>query len=334
MKRIIEDIKSGRFSNIYLLSGQEAYLRKQYRDKLLESLIAPSDTMNKTCFAGKDIDVNEVIDLAGTMPFFSPRRVILVENSGWFKTSNDRLADFFKTIPDTTFLIFVEEEVDKRNKVYKALTASGYAANFDVQDEATLKKWVAGLLKKENKQITYEALDLLLDRTGTDMEAIYKEVEKLICYKYYDEGITAEDVDILCSVKLQNKIFDMVEAVANKNQKVALELYYDLLALKEAPMKILSLIARQFNSLLMVKELKQKGYGEKEIAEKTGLNAFFLKTKYIPQSTKFKTDYLKKALQQCLEADEAVKTGKMADQLSVELIIVGLSSKEGQNGDR
>lgn len=334
MKRIIEDIKSGRFSNIYLLTGQEAYLRKQYRDKLMDSLISSSDTMNKTCFAGKDIDVNEVIDLAGTMPFFAPRRVILVENSGWFKSANDRLADFFKTIPDTTFLIFVEEEIDKRNKVYKALTASGYAANFDIQDEATLKKWIAGLLKKENKQITYEALDLLLDRTGTDMEAIYKEVEKLICYKYYDDGITAEDVDMLCSVKLQNKIFEMVEAVANKNQKVALELYYDLLALKEAPMKILSLIARQFNSLLMVKELKQKGYGEKDIAEKTGLNAYYLKTKYIPQSAKFKANYLRSALKQCLEADEAVKTGKMTDQLSVELIIVGLSSKEEQNGDR
>ena len=326
MRRIIEDIKTGQFSNVYLLAGQEAYLRKQYRDKLSDALISSDDTMNKTCFAGKDIDVNEVIELAGTMPFFAPRRVIIVENSGWFKQSNDRLADFFKQVPDTTFLIFVEEEVDKRNKVYKALTAAGYAANFDVQDEATLKKWVVGLLKKENKQITVDAVNLLLDRTGTDMEAIHKEVEKLICYKYYDEGITVEDVDSLCSVKLQNKIFDMVEAVSNRNQKVALDLYYDLLALKEAPMKILSLIARQFNSLLQVREMRQKGYNEKDIAEKTGLNAYYLKTKYIPQSAKFKTEQLRGALLKCVEAEEAVKIGKMTDQLSVELIIVGLSS--------
>ncbi|MDE6055846.1 MAG: DNA polymerase III subunit delta, partial [Lachnospiraceae bacterium] len=59
-----------------------------------------------------------------------------------------------------------------------------------------------------------------------------------------------------CIVQIQNQIFDMVEAVAQKRQKQALNLYYNLLALKEAPMKILALIARQFNMLLQVKYMK------------------------------------------------------------------------------
>lgn len=326
MKRIVQDIKNGEFAHVYLLYGEEAYLRKQYRDNLRKALVADDDTMNCSVYAGKDIDINEIIDMAGTMPFFAPRRVIMIENSGWMKSGNDRMAEFLKNIPDTTYIIFEESEIDKRNKLFKAVTANGYAANCEVQDEATLKKWIMGLLKKENKLITPDALNILLDRTGTDMEGIKKELEKLICYKYYDEGITAEDVEELCTVRIQNKIFDMVEAVAGKQQKQALDLYYDLLALKEAPMKILALISRQFNMLLQVKEMKMKGYQEQTIATQTGLNAYFLKKKYIPQASKFKLEQLQQALTACVEAEEAVKTGNMTDILSVELIIVSLSA--------
>lgn len=326
MKRIVQDIKNGEFAHVYLLYGEEAYLRKQYRDNLRKALVAEDDTMNCSVYAGKDIDINEIIDMAGTMPFFAERRVIMIENSGWMKSGNDRMAEFLKGIPDTTYIIFEEAEVDKRNKLFKAVTSNGYAANCDVQDEATLKKWIMGLLKKENKLITPDALNLLLDRTGTDMESIKRELEKLVCYKYYDEGITAEDVSELCTVRIQNKIFDMVEAVAGKQQKQALDLYYDLLALKEAPMKILALISRQFNMLLQVKEMKMKGYQEQTIATQTGLNAYFLKKKYIPQASKFKLEQLQQALTACVEAEEAVKTGNMTDILSVELIIVSLSA--------
>lgn len=325
MKRIAQDIKDGRFSKLYLLYGEEAYLRKQYKDNLKNALVPADDTMNCTVFSGKDINVNEVIDLAGTMPFFAERRVIVIENSGWLDSGNDRMAEFLKSQPDTTCIIFAEEKVDKRSKMYKAVTANGYAALCDMQDEETLKRWIMGLLKKENKQITRDALDLLLDKTGTDMENIKRELEKLICYKMFDEGITAQDVEAICTTRIQNKIFDMVEAVADKKQKQALDLYYDLLTLKEAPMKILALIARQFNLLLQVKEMKQKGYDAATIAQKTGLRAGFIVNKYISQAGRFKMEQLRDALQACVEADEAVKTGKMSDLMSVELIIVRYS---------
>jgi len=328
MKRIAQDIKSGQFSHLYLLCGEEAYLRRQYRDKLRAALVPAEDTMNCSVYSGKDINAGEVVDLAGTMPFFAERRVIIIENSGWLKNGNDQFLALVKAIPDTTYLILVEEETDKRSKLYKAVTANGYAALCEIQDEATLRKWVMGLLKKENKQITPDALSLLLDKTGTNMENIRREVEKLVCYKYYDEGITASDVEELCIVQIQNQIFDMVEAVAQKRQKQALGLYYNLLALKEAPMKILALIARQFNMLLQVKEMKSKGYHESDIARQTGLNAYYLKKKYIPQAAQFKQAQLETAMKACVEAEEAVKTGRMPDMLSVELIIVSLSAEQ------
>ncbi len=326
MKRIAQDIRSGQLGNLYLLYGEEAYLRRQYRDKLKKALVPEGDTMNCSVYAGKDINANEIVDMAGTMPFFAERRVIIVENSGWFKSGNDQITALVKALPDTTCMIFVEAETDKRSKLFKAVTSNGYAALCEMQDEATLKKWVMGLLKKEDKQITPDALNLLLDKTGTNMENIRREVEKLVCYKYYEEGITAADVEELCIVQIQNQIFDMVEAVAQKKQKQALNLYYNLLALKEAPMKILALIARQFHMLLQVNEMKAKGYPESDIARQTGLNPYFLKKKYIPQAARFKQPQLEAALRTCVEAEENVKTGRMSDVLSVELIIVSLSA--------
>ena len=282
--------------------------------------------MNCSVYSGKDINASEVVDLAGTMPFFAERRVVIVENSGWFKSGNDQIAALVKSLPDTTCMIFVEAEVDKRGRLFKAVTANGCAALCEMQDEATLRKWVMGLLKKENKSITPDALNLLLDKTGTNMENIRREVEKLVCYRYYEDGITAADVEELCIVQIQNQIFDMVEAVAQKKQKQALGLYYNLLALKEAPMKILALTARQFHMLLQVKEMKSKGYQESDIARQTGLNPYFLKKKYIPQAAQFKLPQLEAALRTCVEAEENIKTGRMSDILSVELIIVSLSA--------
>ncbi len=326
MKRIAQDIRNSQLGNLYLLYGEETYLRRQYRDKLKAALVPQEDAMNCSVYSGKDINANEVVDLAGTMPFFAERRVVIVENSGWFKSGNDQIAALVKSLPDTTCMIFVEAEVDKRGKLYKAVTANGCAALCEMQDEATLRKWVMGLLKKENKTITPDALNLLLDKTGTNMENIRREVEKLVCYRYYEDGITAADVEELCIVQIQNQIFDMVEAVAQKKQKQALGLYYNLLALKEAPMKILALTARQFHMLLQVKEMKSKGYQESDIARQTGLNPYFLKKKYIPQAAQFKLPQLEAALRTCVEAEENIKTGRMSDMLSVELIIVSLSA--------
>lgn len=82
------------------------------------------------------------------------------------------------------------------------------------------------------------------------------ELEKLICYCLDRDVVTAEDVEAVCTTRITNHIFDMVNAIAEKQPQKALQLYYDLLALKEPPMRVLFLIARQCNLLLQTKELK------------------------------------------------------------------------------
>ena len=263
------------------------------------------------------------------MPFLAERRVIVVENSGFFKSAQDKLADYLKQLPETSFFIFVEPQVDKRGKLYKACKEVGYIAEFNVQDEQTLRRWILGRLNKEQKLITERALAVFMERTGSDMENIASELEKLLCYTLEKPDITETDVDAICTRQINNRIFDMIEAVASKRQEAALELYYDLLALKEPPMRILFLIARQYNLLYQTKLLKGKGYDNKSIASKLGLSPF-IAGKYVTQASRFEKETLRKSLEQCVEAEENVKTGKMADNLSVELLIVQFSSKKSQ----
>lgn len=324
MKTLQQELSQGVIQPVYLLCGEEAYLKRQYEKKIKQACIQDDDTINYHQYEGKGIAVGEIIDLAQTMPFFAEKRLIVMKNTGFFKSACDELAEYMDEVPQTACLLFVEEEVDKRTRLYKAVKKAGKIVEFKSQDEKTLTTWIASILKKENKQITRGDLQIFLEKTGTDMDNIYQELEKLICYTYGRDIITIEDIEQVCTVQITNQIFDMINAMAEKKLKTALDLYYNLLALKEAPLKILALINRQFNLLMQVKDLLRLGKDKSEIASKTGLPPFFV-GRYISQSKGFTMEQLRQAVEDSVQAEEDVKKGNMADKLSVELLIVKYS---------
>ena len=325
MKNLNEDIKTGNFKQAYLLYGEEAYLKKQYKDRLTKAMLPEGDTVNYAYYEGKGINPGELIDLAETMPFFAERRLIVVENSGYFKNAVPELADYIKTMPVTACFLFVENEVDKRNRLYKAVKDKGRIVEMARQDEKTLLYWIAGNVKKEGRQIKETTARYLISQAGTDMENLEKEMEKLFSYTLGKEEITVQDVEEICTTQITNQIFDMVEAVAAKQQKKALDYYYDLLALKEPPLRILYLLARQFKLLMEVKDLAEKRYDKSQIAKTVGLHPF-VAGKYMQQSCTFSKQELRRILEDALDTEELVKTGRLNDVMSVELFIVKYST--------
>lgn len=323
MKQINDDIKQGNFKHFYLLYGEERYLRRQYRDRLRKALCVGDDQMNTHFYEGKDIQVGGLIDLAETLPFLAERRVIFISNSGLFKSGGEQLAEYLASPCETSFFIFTESEVDKRSKLFKTVNTKGYAAEFTVQDEKTLMRWIAGTLAKADKRITENTVRLLLSKTGTDMENIQMELEKLVCYCLDRSAVTDTDVEAVCATRVSSRIFDMINAIGDNRRKQALDLYYDLLALKEPPMRILFLIARQCNMLLQAKQLKTQGCDSRTAGAKMGI-APFIASKYLTQAAKFSTSTLRAAVEQCVNAEEAVKTGRMNDIMSVEILIMSV----------
>lgn len=324
MEQLLQDLKQQNYKNVYLLCGEETYLRNQYKKRLRDALVMEGDTMNYSYYEGKDVNPRAVIDMAETLPFFADRRVLMIENSGYFKNKCDELADYMSVIPESTCFIFVETEIDKRSRLYKEVKKYGRIVEFGTQKEDTLIKWILGMLKKEEKNVTKETLHNFLTKTGSDMQLIKNELDKLIAYTEGRDVITTNDVEHVCVTQTTNKIFDMVNAIAEGNQKLALDLYEDLLSLKEPPMRILFLIARQFNQLYQVKLLQKEGMGSSEIAKQAGIVPFAMK-KYQAQAKSFTEKELRRAVEDCVDSEEAVKTGMMNDRMSVELLIMKYS---------
>lgn len=319
MQTLNQDLKNKTFRQVYLLYGEETFLVGSYKKKLKEAIIG-DDTMNVSSFEGKNPDVAEIANLGDTMPFFNDRRLILIEGSGFFKSGGEAMSVYLAQMPETTHIIFVETEVDKRSKLFKKVKELGYAAELGRQDASQLARWAGGILAQEGKKITGNTMELFLSKTGDDMEHIKTELEKLICYTMGREVITAEDVEEICTVRVTNKIFDMVTAMVNGRVQQAMDLYEDLLTLKEPPMRILFLIARQFNQLLQVKELLGQGFDKGRIASSLKLQPFVV-GKMIPQAKMFTDEQVLSYVNLCVDMEEAVKTGRLGERLAVELLI-------------
>ena len=210
MKRLNQDIKERSFCPVYCLYGEEAFLKRNYKNLLKEAILG-DDTMNFQSFYGKETNLTEIISLADTMPFFAERRLILVEDSGFFKSASDALVQYLPSMPDTTILLFVETEVDKRNRLYKKVKDMGYAAELKRQGSAQLARWAGGILTREQKKITKHTMELFLSMAGDDMENITSELDKVISYTLGRDVITEEDIDAyikLYNVKI-SKLYEM-----------------------------------------------------------------------------------------------------------------------------
>ena len=326
MQTLNEDLKSGNFRTVYLLFGEEGFLKKSYKNRLKDA-ITGGDTINYHYYEGKGLNVDEIVGLAETMPFFAEKRLILIEDSGFFKSAAEQLTAYIPAVPESTCLLFVESEVDKRSKMYKAVKKAGYAAELNHQDHAQLAQWAAGILTKEGRKITGRTMDLFLSKTGEDMENIRMELEKLISYTWGRDVITEQDVEEISTAQASNKIFDMISALAARQTRKAMDLYQDLLTLKEPPMRILFLIARQFNQILQVKELAAKGMDKGAIAGRLKLQPFVV-GKVLPQTRAFSREQILSYVELCAQLEEDVKTGRLSDRLAVELL---LTKEYGKN---
>ena len=323
MQKINQDIKTGQFQKIYLIYGEEAYLRQQFAKRLVDAIVA-DDTMNCTYFKGKETDITQVISIADTLPFFSERRVVVIEDSGLFKKESKELADYLSTMPDTTCMIFRESEVDKRNRLYKTVKTLGYVSEMKRQTDRELERWVFGMLQREGLNITNGNMSYLLQCIGNDMSLLKNEVEKLISYLGEKKVVDRGDIDAICSIQTTGHIFDMIDAMSRHNQKKAMRLYYDLIQVKEPAMRILYLINRQYMQFYQVKELMEQGMQGKELASEVGLSPY-IANKICQKANAFTLEQLKHCMEKCLEMDEGIKTGLIKDQVAVEMLIVKLS---------
>lgn len=314
-------VRSKEIPSMVLLYGEERFLRKQYFDIILRHYEAKKGDMNSDFYEGKGINVGALIDQAETLPMFAERRVTVLEDTGLFKTGGEQLAEYLENPCETTVFVFCESEVDERSKLYKIVKEKGIAAQIDEQSREALRGVIGSFLKKEGKKATLETADLILDKTGNNMGLLRVELEKLVTYKMDSDTITNEDVEAVCSRNVEDRIFDLIDAISDKDAKKAMDLYYDLIALKEPPIKLLALMERQYNQLLQIKLLRDAGEQQADIAEKCGINKYFI-GKYMTRASRYSADQLRDIFERTVQTDEDIKMGRISDRLGVETLIL------------
>ncbi len=328
MKKLMDDIKRSEFKKIYLLFGEERFLVKLYESRLKEAIITQStEMMNFDTFKGKDFDVRNVENAIYTLPFMSEKRLVILRDTGLLvsgrKDDTDKMVSILENTPETTVVLFCEEQVDKKNRLYKKISAKGYAVDFKTPSEKELTEWVIRSLKKYGKNISSKDASLFLRSVSHNMSAIDAEVNKLIDYSK-NAIITEEDIEAVCTKSLETRIFDMVEAVGNKNSHAALNIFSNMILMKESPIMVISMLARQFRLILQAKICSEKGMNLEEIAYTLGQRSFAVKES-LEQGRNFSNEVLLEAINECLNTDLNIKTGKMNDKMAVELLIIKYS---------
>ena len=327
MEQINKDIKNSTFSPYYLLCGDEDYLKSQALDKLKKAILKDGMDMNYTCYEGKKFKEEEFIAFGQTLPFFAEYRLVVLQDTGFFKESCESFLEALERIAPSTIVIFVESACDKRNRLYKLVKDKGYVSELNEMDEKSLLIWLKKMFLEEKKVIQDADIAYFLQCIGKDMNLLKNEVEKLCCYCANQEKITRAMMDEILIFKVEGKVFDMLSAIGNRNKEIALNHYHDLLAVKEPVMRIFFLLVRQFNIILQVKSAKENGLSNSEIAQKAGIPPFAV-GKTFDQTKQFTFAELHEILEECAEVERKIKLGMIKDQIALELMIVSFSSKK------
>lgn len=323
-------------NNIFMLCGEEIFLKNHAKKELL-SRITPSEMpeFNVFSYDGKKYDINSVKEAIEALPVFSDTKLLLFNNSGVFQLAGKDAAtkeyrefweEIIDEIPDTVYIVFDEDKVDKRSALYKKLLKRDSLVEFSFLSEDKMINWTVSLFKTMGKVISPHEAKYLIDITQEGMTSIKREAEKIAAYTDGKVQISRQDINDVTVPVVENRVFDMVDAMLSKNVTEALGMLYDLLILKEEETKILGAISSNAEKLLTIKLMKDDKADSTIIASKTKI-APFVVNKYIKLSSKYDVEDLKNLLTKCVEIDRKFKQTRCDKAVILQTLIADFAQK-------
>ncbi len=238
------------------------------------------------------------------------------------------LTDYIPHIPDFCVLIvLVDEVLDASNPLLKAAGQYGQVIQCMLPKGAALESWITKRAKSIGVSISPDAAALLANFIGNQLRLLANELDKLATYAGNGAIIHVDDVRKLSAQVQEARIFDLTDALAQRNRKQALDILHDLLADGEPPLKLISTITTQVRSLVLVKELSQKGMRAGQIASTIGM-APFVADKALRQVGKFTPAQLEGAYRQLLATDAALKRSRMTPEMALDLLVVSFGKDQ------
>lgn len=334
-KSAAREIGKGNVMPVYVCYGSETYLLKEFIAYLTQKTIEPE----YRDFAISKFDLTEtsldaVLEDAQTPPFMAARKIIIGENALFFTGAKesakvehkpDRLLEYMKAPSEFAVIVFTvaAEKLDERKKVVKSL--KDVTIPFLPMSAEDLLVWVNRQADRHSFTFGEGAADQLILYTGGGLQALAAEIEKLSLFIGHGGIVTGDVVDRLVTRSTEQNVFILIDDIVRLRLNRAFSIFYDLLKMKEEPVKIVLLIARQFRIVLQVKELAKAGYSQQQMASQLGLHPYAVKVA-AEQGQRYTPDKLEQIIVQLAELDYKLKTGRVDKVLGLEMFLLRLAS--------
>lgn len=341
---LLNSLKRGVISPVYLFFGEEGYLREQAINHFKEYFYQMDGSgLNIDIIDGETASPAEVAAKADTLPFMSGKRLVVVNNTTFFKGSkksveDEEFRDEAKTADELPLLYYLKEplpstclvfntgnQVDKRKRIYKAIAKCGRALEFTKLSRGELARWLSQRAGKAGKRFAAGAGEALLDAAGPFLQNLTVELEKLFNYTSGQQVISLEDVRKVCPQQLEENIFAVVDAIGARKFGEAMSGIKDMLAAKEPPLKILTMISRQFRLLLQAHELLGRGRLATDVSHELNVHPYVAQ-KITSQCKNFKSSALVDAIIALSEIDIALKSGRQEFLPALEVFLLKLAT--------
>ena len=220
-------------------------------------------------------------------------------------------------------ILLSEEEVDKRSKLYKAISKHGCVMELNKLGIPDLRVFIASRMQKAGKGISEKDCTYLIECVGDDLNTLVNEADKCIAYSGDKNYVDRAMIDAVCSMQVENKIFDMVDAIFFHDAARVYKLYGDLVTLRENSFGIMAVIRNNYNRLLLVNELYEDGCSIAEIYSRTKI-ADWLIRKMLPKIKNYSSEKLRKAMELIVDTEYSIKVGNIGEKRGLEIMLANL----------
>ena len=318
---------------LHIFHGENELQRREALDAVIdESGLAPDfRDMNTEVIEGP-VSAGELRRACSVVPFLGEARIVIAYEvlSKARKETAQEIGEYLPQVPDTTHLIFVEgKRLSKRHPAMAAaIRAKADVRHFELPDARDLPGWIRGRVEKLGSQIEPRAAALLAQNIGNNMRLLDEEIKKLLLYTGERKTITADDIQVMVPyVQSADVIFQMVDAVGQRNPRRAVIYLHRLLEVGEHPLGIFGMIVRQFRLMIQVRWLMDQHYTQQQIISRLKLHPYVAR-KIHGQASQFTPSQLRDAYQVLAETDLAIKRGLMDEETALDALIAELTRLE------
>ena len=255
-------LASGRVQPLYLLVGCESYLRETAARDLTDAALSGTllREFNESSFSLLTDSAMAAIAAAEQLPMMSERRVVRIKDFAKLRETDEEIIIRYLDRPvDSTVVIFVADDLDKRKKLTKALLASCAVVEFPAVKDAEAKAWARTRLKELKTTADDRVLTEIVRLVGTNLQTLRSELDKLAAAAIETQQITMELVDQLIDRSRELSNFDLGDQLIAGDRRRALETLHRLLEDNVQPVMLLGLIASNYHRLALAKELLKRG---------------------------------------------------------------------------